>query len=378
MPVPRGRARAVPCTRSSSGAPGSAPRKLAVGGTVPRCTASTVSAASTAPAAPIMCPVTPLVEVTAGPPPKRECNTAPSVRSLSRVPVPCALTWSTSARAAPARLSACSAALRSCRPSGSGATVWCASADEPCPASRARTGARRAVASRPRALQHQHSGALRQHEAIPLAVERTRGAGRITGPAGEGARPGEGRRAQRGHHGVAAPGDGDVAGVGVQQHGRDGQRGRTRGAGRRGVQYRSVRSQVDGEPAGGHVRQEGRQGERGDRTVPGGEEPVVLLLVGAHATGRRTEDHRDPCAVPGARLHGGVPHRLPRRHQGELGESVVPPGLGAAHVPARLEPLDPAREPDRRGEWRVRGPRPRWLGPRTPAARSARSPGPPE
>lgn len=126
---------------------GSGSSWLAVGGTMACSIARTVSAASIAPAAPSVCPTTPLAEVTAGAPPNRSRTTAASAASLSGVEVPCALTWPTSSGFAPASARASRTARRTWVPSGSGAVMWWASAEAPYPASRARIRAPRARAA---------------------------------------------------------------------------------------------------------------------------------------------------------------------------------------------------------------------------------------
>ena len=82
---------------------------------------SSAAAASKAPDAPAACPRVPLMEVTGGGrPSKARCNARASLRSLTVVPVPCALTWMTSPASIPASASASS--MHSTAPSTEGLT----------------------------------------------------------------------------------------------------------------------------------------------------------------------------------------------------------------------------------------------------------------
>ncbi len=105
---------------------------LAVGGTVPWLAESTAETASTAPAAPMRWPVTPLPEVTgSAPSPNTLASAAASAASLSGVEVPCALTWPMSPAARPASASAISMQARAPEPSSAGAVMWPASQVSP-------------------------------------------------------------------------------------------------------------------------------------------------------------------------------------------------------------------------------------------------------
>jgi hypothetical protein len=101
---------------------------LAVGGTVPSAAARSAATASTAPVAPIMCPVTPLPDVTGtawGP--NTLAMAAASAASLSGVDVPWALTCPMSPASSPASASAISMQAVAPAPSSSGAVMWLAS-----------------------------------------------------------------------------------------------------------------------------------------------------------------------------------------------------------------------------------------------------------
>ena len=81
--------------------------------------------ASSAPAAPSECPVTPLIEVTGGPGRSKTFSIASaSARSLSGVEVPWALIWATSAGRIPASSSASSMQATAPSPPGAGAVMW--------------------------------------------------------------------------------------------------------------------------------------------------------------------------------------------------------------------------------------------------------------
>jgi hypothetical protein len=85
------------------------------------CIVSQQMAASMAPAAPSVCPVSGLVPLTAQASPKIVCTTAPSISSFAFEPVACRFTYSTSPAVRSARASAASIASVAPRPEGSGA-----------------------------------------------------------------------------------------------------------------------------------------------------------------------------------------------------------------------------------------------------------------
>ena len=81
--------------------------------------------ASAAPAPAIMCPVTPLVEVTGGAASPNTLRIASaSVASLSGVDVPCALTCPMAAASSPASSSASCMHAAAPAPPGDGAVMW--------------------------------------------------------------------------------------------------------------------------------------------------------------------------------------------------------------------------------------------------------------
>lgn len=90
MTARSGLRRAVHATRSRP-ISGSGSSKFAVGGITESRSDNTEYPASIAPAAPKVCPVTPLVELTATPSPKTVPMAPPSTLSLRRVEVPWAL-----------------------------------------------------------------------------------------------------------------------------------------------------------------------------------------------------------------------------------------------------------------------------------------------
>ena len=88
--------------------------------------------ASTAPAAPMRWPVTPLVEVTGtAPAPNTLVMAAASAASLSGVEVPWAFTWPTSPGVSPASASAASMHATAPAPLSAGAVMWWASQVRP-------------------------------------------------------------------------------------------------------------------------------------------------------------------------------------------------------------------------------------------------------
>ncbi len=81
--------------------------------------------ASTAPAAPIMWPSTPLVEVMGGGVSPKTLRTASaSAASFSGVEVPWAFTWPMALGARPASARACSMQAAAPAPPGDGAVMW--------------------------------------------------------------------------------------------------------------------------------------------------------------------------------------------------------------------------------------------------------------
>ena len=118
---------------------GSGVVKPGLGGIAWRRKASTHTTASMAPLAASAWPKNPFVLDTGG---TRSPNTVfkafASARSLSRVPVPCALTYWTAAAGSPARRSAARIASAAPAPSGCGAVEWCASQVAAQPLSRAK------------------------------------------------------------------------------------------------------------------------------------------------------------------------------------------------------------------------------------------------
>ncbi len=101
---------------------------LAVGGTWPVVAARRAAIASTAPAAPMRWPVTPLVEVTGTAwSPNTLASAADSAASLCGVDVPWALTWPIAEGSSPASDRATSMHAAIPAPLSSGAVMWWAS-----------------------------------------------------------------------------------------------------------------------------------------------------------------------------------------------------------------------------------------------------------
>ena len=145
--------RPSPVTMSISGSSGSRSAKPNVGGSTPWRIDSTTATASMDPAAPSECPVTPLIEVTAGPGvPNSVAIACASAASLSGVEVPWALTWTMSSADSPASSSASCMHATAPEPPGDGAVMWWASAVDAPPSTSARI-----VAPRASALDHSSS-----------------------------------------------------------------------------------------------------------------------------------------------------------------------------------------------------------------------------
>jgi hypothetical protein len=192
------------------------------------------------------------------------------------------------------------------------------------------------------AFQHQHAGALTEHQAVAASVERPAGLGRIVPAVRQRAGVAERGRERRKQRGLAAAGQHQVGLACAQDPHRLTDRLGTGRAGRPDRGGVAADAELDRDPGRGHVRQHTGQHVRADPqpSLAGVLDDLLFEQCQAADAGN---DHRDPARVDvPAHLDAGVGQRVlgraQRHHDGAVDEARLGCRQDADRIDRRAEP----------------------------------------
>ena len=176
-------------------------------------------------------------------------------------------------------------------------------------------------------LQNYDAAAFPHDEAVAVAVKRPGGALGIIIAGAQGAHGAESAQTQRDNRGFASAGEHHVGiahldgAPGFPQGVRGG------GASRAGGHIGPAKIAEHGEKARSHVKDEHGDHERGKPGGAFGEVNLVLFFDRVEAAYARSNKGPHLIEIDGVEVQTGIPQRLFRREDGELGETVRPAGV---------------------------------------------------
>ena len=206
-------------------------------------------------------------------------------------------------------------------------------------------------------LEHQHAGALAQHEAVAGGVPRPAGGRRIVVAGRQRVRRAEAADADRVDRRVRSAGDHHVGVAVFDQPRRLAEAVVGRRARRHRREVRTLVAVVDRDQARDHVDDRAGHEERADLARPAFAVAARGLLDHRQSADAGADAHARALAVAGPAIEAGVGDGLHRRHEAVVDERVVAAGLLAGEPLRDVEVLDlagDARRKRRRVEARDR------------------------